>query len=123
MALGYDDDNREVLDKTPIEIPLGYTAPLTLDENIAQAIRNNDFNKANAELETFEESDDFEIEDKEEIDFNGQYDVKEMAPEWDTAPMEPQTKSDPKVEPKAGDEDASPQSAGSPSEAKKKVAQ
>lgn len=78
MALKYEG-HKEVLDPTPVELPIGYSHPQTIEEKIAQAIRQNDFNKMNNQLETFEEADDFECDDDQE--FTSQYEMKEMQDE------------------------------------------
>lgn len=81
MALDFTPEGKEILDDTPVEFPLGYEHPLSLDEKIAQAIRQNDFNKLNNQLETFEEADDFEVDDDLE-EFTSQYETKDMVDEY-----------------------------------------
>lgn len=56
-----DDQGREVLDKTPVAIPLQQSAPpVSMIQLIHQLYR--DMN--NAEKETFEDADDFDIPDE-----------------------------------------------------------
>ncbi len=72
--------HKEMPDQTPLELPLGYEHPQTLEEKIAQCINQNEFNKLNNELETYEEADDFEI-DEEEGEIKSQYEFKDMEDE------------------------------------------
>ena len=104
MAIGYDDQNREILDHTPVEIPLGYKAPETLDEKIARAVRHEMFSQQNRDLETFAEADDFDVDDGEDIDFTSQYEVKDMSEEFMIPPEEVKEAKVP-VEKEAGGED------------------
>lgn len=59
------DGRFEVPDSVPMEPPVGYRAPPNLTEMIRTMVRNEMFMKevASAGYETFEESDDFDIED------------------------------------------------------------
>lgn len=65
----YDKNNCECPDKTPIEIPIGYTEPESLQDMIARLINANDFRqKLEAEgVDTPEEAEDFETDDDSEI--------------------------------------------------------
>lgn len=56
------DDGKEVVDSTPLELPLGYQHPPTLNERIAQALRAERFRQdmIRAGVETFEEAEDFD---------------------------------------------------------------
>lgn len=55
---------KEVLDPTPVAIPLKYTRMSQHNETIRAMIRSELSRAAeNADLETFEEADDFEVED------------------------------------------------------------
>ncbi len=105
------EGHKEMPDQTPIELPLGYEHPQTLEEKIAQCINQNEFNKLNNEIETFEEADDFEI-DEEEGEVVSQYEFKEMQdepiynrsePDKENKPEETQTKDPPE---KVGQENA-----------------
>lgn len=60
----YDKQGRcEIPDPTPVELPVGYEHPESLEQMIARMIR---FESARAEaegLESFEEADDFDVSD------------------------------------------------------------
>jgi len=59
-----DERGHEVLDPTPMEIPLGFKRPPTLQEQIRQLIRTEMSQNAKGKgMETFEEADDFEVGD------------------------------------------------------------
>lgn len=62
----FDEYGREIPDPRPVEIPDNYKRPPTLREQIQQAIRQ-EFSRVAAQhgAETFEEADDFDIEDDE----------------------------------------------------------
>lgn len=60
-----DEDGREVLDPTPMEPPLGWKRQPSLAEQIRDMVRSEQL-RAAAEaqgMETFEEADDFEVDD------------------------------------------------------------
>lgn len=60
----YDEFGREIPDQTPVEIPIGFKRPLTLQEEIQRAIRGEMSRQAAAEgMESFEEANDFDTED------------------------------------------------------------
>lgn len=59
-----DDRGREILDDTPVAIPLRFKRPETLTEQIRRIIRDEASRAAaHAGYETFAEADDFEVED------------------------------------------------------------
>lgn len=63
----YNSKHEEIPDKKPIALPLGYRAPEPLANMIARLIRVESL-KAEAEgMESFEESDDFDIEDDDQL--------------------------------------------------------
>lgn len=74
----YDNQNREVPDKTPVELPLGYNAPEPLELMIARLIRASTIHAVRNGMESFEEADDFEVEDAEGETVLSNYEVKEM---------------------------------------------
>lgn len=75
---------REYPDPTPVEVPLGFRRPPTLQEEIQRLIRVQMSQQArDTGLETFEEANDFEVD--EDPDPLSQYEVVEMAPEPPTA--------------------------------------
>ncbi|WNK13903.1 MAG: hypothetical protein [Microvirus sp.] len=66
MAI-YNEKHQEVPDKTPIALPLNYSAPEPLEQMIARLIRQSQNFAPQMGKESFEESDDFETEDDNEL--------------------------------------------------------
>lgn len=63
----YDEQGREILDPTPVAMPVGFKRPPTLDERIRAFVRTELSRQAAEEgNETFEEADDFYVEEEEE---------------------------------------------------------
>lgn len=59
-----DEEGREIPDPTPIELPLGMKRPETLAEQVQRLVRNQVSQYAALHgHETFEEAEDFDIED------------------------------------------------------------
>lgn len=58
-----DELGREVLDPTPVAIPVGFQKPESLAETIRRLVRTEEFRRAveRQGMETFEEADDFEV--------------------------------------------------------------
>lgn len=70
-------DGKEYPDPTPMELPIGYERPLTLQEMLQKQIREVvSAQAAQVGLGTFEEENDFEPEDPDEIMLSG-YEVHE----------------------------------------------
>lgn len=77
-----DERGREILDPTPVSLPIGYQKPPTLQETIRQLMRAEDFRRAldRADRETFEEAEDFDVGDDADFSspweeqFYGQHD-------------------------------------------------
>lgn len=68
------DPGLEYLDPTPVAIPVGAQRPESLAETIRRLVRNDlSINAAQAGLETFEESIDFDIDDPEEAEHISMY--------------------------------------------------
>lgn len=65
----YNERNEEVLDTTPVEMPIGYERPESLASMIARMINSTELQRAAQKqgLETFEESDDFDMDDDGEM--------------------------------------------------------
>lgn len=64
-----DKDGREVLDDTPVELPIGYRQPKPLDERIREMVRINLSQVAEEKgYETFSEANDFDVGDDDHID-------------------------------------------------------
>lgn len=74
---------KEYPDPTPVEMPLGFKRPPTLQEEIQRIIRVQMSQQARAEgFETFEEADDFAVD--EDPDPLSAYEVMEMEAEGPT---------------------------------------
>lgn len=59
-----DEFGREVPDPNPVAVPAGFQVPETLDEQIRRLVRGAVSQQAQEQgLETFEESEDFDIDD------------------------------------------------------------
>ncbi len=86
----YDKNNCECPDKTPIEIPLGYTAPESLSDLIARIVHNQNFQaQLNAQgADTIEEAEDFDTGDDDEI--KSEHEMSEMLDEFVAATTVPQ---------------------------------
>lgn len=79
----YTPDGREIPDPRPVEVPTGLRTRPTLQEEIKRYIRVEMSNRARDEgHESFEEADDFDVDDDVDGVFETQYTVNEMAPEW-----------------------------------------
>jgi len=60
-----DDNGHEVPDPTPLRIPGGFKRPETLQEQVARLVRGSISREAEAAgYETFEESEDFDVDDE-----------------------------------------------------------
>lgn len=61
-----DEQGREIPDPRPLEVPIGYKKPETLADQIRRLIRSQQLaDLANSQdMDTFEESEDFEIDDE-----------------------------------------------------------
>lgn len=70
----------EILDTTPVEIPLGCSVPTPLSELIARAVHAELDRKEAEGLESWDEANDFEEEDPEALDMSA-YELTEMEPE------------------------------------------
>ena len=69
MTNRLNDSGYETLDPTPVEIPTGFRKPELLAETIQRLIRNDVSQIADKEgYDTFEEADDFHIEDDDSND-------------------------------------------------------
>lgn len=60
-----DENGREIPDPIAVEVPAGFKRPETLQEQIRRLVRSEQFNQSVSEqgMETFEEAEDFEIDD------------------------------------------------------------
>jgi hypothetical protein len=77
----FDAQGRQIPDPRPVEVPSGIGRPLSLQDEIRRFVRIEMSRKAvSNELESFEEADDFVVDDDDD-DFVSAYEVKEMVPE------------------------------------------
>lgn len=76
----YDRFHREVPDKTPVSMPLGYERPEPLESMIARMIRVESVKAQSQGKETFEESDDFDVDD-DDIKFTSDHQFTDMQEE------------------------------------------
>lgn len=63
---GYNERGEEIPDSRPVAMPVGFTRPKSLQETMQNLLRNEEFRRAldNKDMESFEEADDFDIEDE-----------------------------------------------------------
>lgn len=97
----FDDRGRELPDDTPVEVPLNWKRPPSMQEMIKQHIRvEMSRQAADSGFESFEESDDFEVD--EDPDPLSQYELREMVEERPKSPVEaPQEKPGEQAKPDA----------------------
>lgn len=77
----YTEDNRsEIPDPTPVELPVGYEHPESLEAMIARMIRVEAHKSLGEGVESFEEADDFDVEDDGEL--VSEYQMNEMQEEY-----------------------------------------
>lgn len=76
MKAKLDKNGHEVPDPKPLSIPMGYKRPETLQEQVQRLIRSSMSEYAALQdAETFEEADDFDIED-DELDPSTPYEME-----------------------------------------------
>lgn len=65
---GYNEKGEEIPDPRPVALPVGFERPRSLQETMRYLLRQEEFRRAAAkhELESFEEADDFDIEDDDD---------------------------------------------------------
>lgn len=90
-------NKKEIPDKTPVELPVGYHPPETLEAMIARLVRYESSRAEKVGQETFEEADDFEVAD-DAGEFHSPYQMTDMQEE---APFE-RTNPNKRDAPKAG---------------------
>ena len=93
----YGRPDPEVLDDTPVAMPLSACRPPNLTEQIAKMVRAAIQEERQDEMETFEEANDFEEEDPEAIDLSP-YELTPMQAEYDPADGDPM-QMEPSAEP------------------------
>lgn len=80
--MAHDERGREIPDPTPLEMPLGMRKPESMEDMIRRFVRQEASRVAQAEgMESFEEADDFEVEDDDLSDAPTQYMVPEVGPD------------------------------------------
>ncbi|AXH73385.1 MAG: hypothetical protein [Microviridae sp.] len=68
MSTRHDAKGHEVLDKTPVAVPVGWSPPPSLQETIKRLIRHELSAKADSiGYETYDEADDFDVDDDPEL--------------------------------------------------------
>lgn len=77
----YNEKGEEIPDSVPVEIPLRFRTPLPLNEEIKRLIRE-EMSQAAADQgeETFQEADDFEVEEGDPLPFSA-HELSEMQEE------------------------------------------
>lgn len=63
QIVGLDADGNEVLDTTPVEIPLGFNRPPSIQETIARYMNSAALLAERQGMESFEEAEDFDVGD------------------------------------------------------------
>lgn len=77
-----NERHEEIPDKTPVELPLGYERPPTIQEIIQRYVRIESRRAEEQGFETFDEANDFEVEEgNEDINFVG-HEVQDMEDEY-----------------------------------------
>lgn len=100
LVIDYRTDGKEYPDQTPIEVPLNMKKPESLRDTMRRFIREEFSREAvMSEKESFEEANDFDIDD--ETDLLSPYEITDMEPEYlqdeQEAPSEP-TGAEPEVD-------------------------
>jgi len=91
----YTKDNREILDTTPVEMPLGYEKPESLSDMIARMIKTANIQAARTgQIESIEEADDFDTED-DEPEMVSNYQMTDMQEDQPWQPIPKPTSSQP----------------------------
>lgn len=78
----YNKEGQEVPDQKPVELPIGYNHPETLQQMISRMVRVYSIQAAKQELESFEEADDFETEEEEFKSSHQMTDMQEEHPPY-----------------------------------------
>lgn len=102
-----NDKGHEILDNTPVAIPVGWKRPESLQEQMRRMIRTElSQAAANEGFETFEESEDFDVED----------DAPDPQSQWEIQyePNEPNPASEPDRGHPGGSEESGKDGSGKP---------
>lgn len=84
MAQYTEGNHEEIPDPTPVEMPIGYEHPESLESMIARLVHNESRRAKSQGQESFEESDDFDMDDDSEI--ISEYQMTDMQEEYVTKP-------------------------------------
>lgn len=76
----YTEDGHQIPDQTPLEVPVGFAAPTDLHALIKQLVRAESARAGEDGQETFEEADDFDVEDDGPISPYSTTTMQEEAP-------------------------------------------
>lgn len=77
----HDKNGREVPDPTPVAIPLAYRGGETIEQKMQRFIRQQLSQRAaEAQHETFEEADDFDVDEDPEL--TSPYEIRDAVPEF-----------------------------------------
>lgn len=110
----FDEEGREVFERGPVEVPVGFRRPETLAEQVRRLVRNQFSMVAAVQgQETFEEANDFDVEeDDAELRLTG-YEITDLqadaplgvaeAKEEEEDDREPPDKKKPAEEPAKAD--------------------
>lgn len=82
MAL-YNEKHEEIPDNTPVEMPIGYERPESLESMIARMVKTASIQaKKTGQFDTDEEADDFETGEEEPVSPYQFTDMEEEAPRY-----------------------------------------
>lgn len=80
----------EVLDPTPMEMPVGCSVPTPLNELVARFVATELAKQTDTEPESYEEANDFEDDGDDLLLDMSPYELQDLTPEDDEAPLEAQ---------------------------------
>jgi hypothetical protein len=75
------EDSREPLNSTPMEMPMGYEAPESLESMVARMLHEDRVRQSAQGYDSPEEADDFEDEDPDFLLDMSRYELPETVPE------------------------------------------
>lgn len=82
----YNELGQQIPDQTPIEVPLGFQKPETIEQKMQRLIRTEISARAEEHgMESFEEADDFDVPDDEDDNMDlweSQYQMTEMQEQY-----------------------------------------
>ncbi len=96
------------MDSTPVEMPVGYSHPPSLQDMVAKMVRHAVVEERGEDFETIEEADDLEVEDDELLLNFSDYEIDDLTEEQPitelTAEPDPPEAPPPEAEPPAPQE-------------------